>query len=291
MRASEKLKDTVESLSEKSRAAFYEPQESIDFPASVRVGEEWFTSPELISLYGTEPWEGLDEKQRKRLSFYEAVNFYSLNIHGERMLMEGLANRLYNPELRDVAEYLHHFLDEENKHMWIFGTFCVNYAGTIYPDRKVSFPRKYAKGEEHVLFFTRVMIFEEIVDYFNRKMAVDERLNETAREINRIHHADESRHLIFGRRVLAELVDAFRDEWPEETLIGIDEYVRGYFRVVWREYYNRDIYRDAAIVEADELPKRLLEDDEAPRELRQTISKGPVDYLLKLELIRERPSL
>lgn len=291
MRASPRLRETADDLTEKSRAAFYDPQDVIDFPATVPVGEAWFTSPELISLFGTDAWNALDDRARKVLSFHEAVNFYSLNIHGERMLMEGLAHRLYDPSLRDVSEYLHHFLDEENKHMWMFATFCTRYAGRIYPDRKVSFPRSYAKGEEHVLFFARVMIFEEVVDYFNRKMGVDERLDPTARAINRIHHADEARHLTFGRRVLAELLDAYRPAWTSETIEGVSDYVKGYFRVVWREYYNRDVYRDAAIEESDQLPSRLLDREDTPRALRERISKSPVDYLIKLAIIDERPAL
>ena len=62
-------------------------------------------------------------------------------------LMEGLARRLYagGGDSHRLA-YLHHFLDEENKHMVCFGGFCTRYAGKIYPDRKVAFPREYARG-------------------------------------------------------------------------------------------------------------------------------------------------
>ena len=291
MNASEELKSTVDSLTEKSRKAFSNPYEAFAFPERVAVGEEWFTTPELISAYGTEAYEGLDEKARKTLSFYEAVNFYSLNIHGERMLLEGLAHRLYDNELRDVAKYLHHFLDEENKHMVYFATFCLQYAGKIYPDRKVTFPREYAPGEEHTLFFARVMIFEEIVDYYNRRMATDERLNPVAREINRMHHADESRHLIFGRRILKELFEEFRPKWNDATVDGVRAYIRDFFRIVWREYYNRDVYRDAGLANADALPKLLLDNDETTRAFRRKVSKSPVEYLLKIGLIAEEPVL
>ncbi|HVE62598.1 MAG TPA: diiron oxygenase, partial [Mycobacteriales bacterium] len=85
---------------------------------------QWFTSPQLVSLHGTSAWEALDEPARQELSFWEAVSFYSLNIHGERLLMAGLAQRLYRPGLVDVSEYLHHFLAEENVHSVWFGTFC-----------------------------------------------------------------------------------------------------------------------------------------------------------------------
>jgi P-aminobenzoate N-oxygenase AurF len=289
--ASDELKATVESLAEKSRKAFYDPYTSLTFPDSVGIGEEWFTAPEFISMHGTESYDALNEQQQKTLSFYEAVNFFSLNIHGERMLLEGLAHRLYDAELRDVAKYLHHFLDEENKHMIYFATFCLRYAGKIYPDRKVIFPREYAPGEEHFLFFGRVMIFEEVVDYFNRHMGRDERLATVAREINRLHHADESRHLVFGRRIVKELFDHFRPAWSEATLEGVRTYLGDYFRVVWREYYNRDVYRDAGLEDSDGLARRLFEKDESRRAFRQRVAKSSVDYLLKIGVLTEEPKL
>jgi len=289
--ASEELKTTVESLSEKSRKAFSNPYQSLIFPPAVGVGEEWFTTPELISLYGTDSYQQIDERRQRTLSFYEAVNFYSLNIHGERMLLEGLAHRLYDAELRDVAKYLHHFLDEENKHMIYFATFCLQYAGKIYPDRKVVFPREYAPGEEHMLFFGRVMIFEEIVDYFNRHMGTDDRLAKVAQEINRLHHADESRHLVFGRRIVKELFEQWRAKWSEATLEGIRAYLSGYFRVVWREYYNRDAYGDAGIDDADGVARRMLESEEGPRAFRRKVSRSSIEYLMKIGLLTEEPAL
>lgn len=291
MIASDELKKTVASLSESSREAFSNPYESLIFPDSIAIGEEWFTSPELLSLYGTPNFEKLDERQQKTLSFYEAVNFYSLNIHGERSLMEGIAHRLYDPELTDIAQYLHHFLDEENKHSVYFGGFCLRYGGKIYPDRKVIFPREYAPGEEHFLFFGRVLIFEEIVDFFNRRMGNDERLAAVARDINRLHHDDEARHLVFGRRIVKELWEQWRPKWSDSVIEGIRAYLGGYFRVVWREYYNRDVYRDAGLDDPNALAKRLFETEDAPRELRTRASKSSADYLTKQGILTEKPAL
>ena len=51
--------------------------------------------------------------------------------------MQGLAGRLYRKDLADVADYLHHFLDEENKHSIFFGGFCRRYA-RVYRTRQVA---------------------------------------------------------------------------------------------------------------------------------------------------------
>jgi len=242
------LADTVRRLSASSRRTYQNPYEAIVWPDEL-AHDQWFTSPELVSLYGTPWWDELDEPAQKTLSFWEAVNFYSLNIHGERFLMEGLAHRLYQPGMEEVAEYLHHFLDEENKHSVWFGTFCTRYAGKIYPDRKVAFPREYAEGEEDLLFFAKVSIFEEIVDRYNVTMGRDERLVPVARQINANHHAEETRHLVFGRRIVDELWRRWADRWPQEVVDGIRAHLDGYVSATWREYYNPDVYRDAGFAD------------------------------------------
>lgn len=235
-------------LSASSRRTYQNPYDAITWPDEVD-RHQWFTSPAFISLYGTPAWDGLGEDQRRELSFWEAVNFYSLNIHGEKALMEGLAHRLYQPGLEPVAEYLHHFLDEENKHSIWFGTFCTRYAAKIYPDRKVAFARNFAEGEEDFLFFAKVSIFEEIVDRYNLAMARDDQLVAVARQINANHHAEETRHLVFGRRIVAELWRKWVDRWPPEVVDGIRTHLAAYVTATWKEFYNPDVYRDAGFAD------------------------------------------
>lgn len=234
-------------LSEASVKAYRSPYEAVEWPEAIDKDAWWF-APELMSLYGTPAWDALDEPGRKALSFWEAVNFFSLNIHGEKPLIEGLARRLYRAKERTpVDDYLHHFLDEENKHMTWFGGFCRRYAGKIYPDKKVPFPRQYAPGEEDLLFFAKVMIFEEIVDVYNLRMARDERLHPLARRINLLHHQDESRHLAFGRRMVKTLFEEGREAWGDGVVDGIRTYLAGYLYATWKEYYNPQAYADAGV--------------------------------------------
>jgi len=242
------LADTVRKLSASSRRNYQNPYESIEWPDEVDRAE-WFTTPEFVSLHGTPAWDGLPDERRRELSFWEAVNFFSLNIHGEKRLMEGLAHRLYQPGLEGVAEYLHHFLDEENKHSIWFGTFCNRYAGKVYPDRQVDFPREYADGEEDFLFFAQVSIFEEIVDRYNLTMGRDESLVPVVRQINANHHAEESRHLVFGRRIVDWLWREWVDTWSPEVVAGIRAHLDAYVTATWREYYNPDVYRDAGFAD------------------------------------------
>ena len=210
------LEETVTTLTAASRRKAVSPHSAIEWPQAVD-RNRYFMSPELISLYGTETWESLDELARRRLSFWETVNFFSLNIHGERPLVAGLAARLYRDGSEGVEAYLHHFLEEENNHMVYFGGFCRRYAGKVYPDRQLAFPRDYAPGEEDFLFFAQVLLFEEIVDAYNVACARDELLEPTARRIHLLHHLDESRHLVFGRRYVAELFDHHVPTWRSNS--------------------------------------------------------------------------
>jgi P-aminobenzoate N-oxygenase AurF len=241
------LADTVARLGRSSRATYQNPYEALDWPEAVDPDESWFTSPELSSLAGTPAGDALGEAQRRRLSFWEAVNFFSLNIHGERALMEGLAHRLYRPDLTDVAPYLHHFLDEENKHSVYFGGFCRRYAH-VYPDRKLVFAAPPGEpGEDDFLFFARVLIFEELVDRYNVAQGRDERLHPVARFINRNHHTEETRHLAFGRQLVAGLWQAWRPRWDADVVARIRDHLAAFVLVSWREYYNPHVYRDAGL--------------------------------------------
>ncbi|HVF89065.1 MAG TPA: diiron oxygenase [Blastocatellia bacterium] len=285
---------TVERLCEASKRDYMNPYSSLEWPETLDP-EQWFTSPELISLYGSEAYDRLREPVRKRLSFYEAVNFFSLNIHGEKALVEGLARRLYargpgGSESEEVTGYLHHFLDEENKHMIYFGRFCTKYAGKIYPDKKMAFPREYEEGEEDFLFFAKIMIFEEISDAFNVRMARDDRLVPLARRINLLHHRDEARHLVFGRRMVKELFTRHSEKWSGRTLEGVREYVGNYLKATWREYYNPEVYKDAGLDSPYETYSAAL-DEPGGRERRRRISEPCVRYLLENEILIEEPLL
>lgn len=270
-----------------SRRQYLDPHAEITWPDRLDP-DGWAFTPELISLYGTGVWEEMTDARRRRLSFFEAVNFFSLNIHGEKSLVEGLARRVHQPGAEDITPYLHHFLDEENKHMVYFGGFCRRYAGKVYRDRKVVFPRDYAPGEEDFLFFARVLIFEEIVDVYNVRMAKDERLPAVVRRINQLHHQEESRHLAFGRLLVTRLFDRYAAEWSPETLAGVRDYLAAYVGATSREYYNPDAYRDAGISEPLAIQQRALEDPHC-RAHRERVTARALKYLRGARVLEAGP--
>jgi hypothetical protein len=289
---STELPQVTRRLCEISERAFLNPHTAVEWPASISE-DAWYMSPELLSIYGTKTWEGLSDAQQKRVALFECGNFFSLNINGEKSLIEGLSRRLYPLKKSvgvDVSAYIHHFLDEENKHMLYFGTFCQKYLGKTYPEKKVPFTREHTDGEEDLLFFLKVMIFEEIVDVFNLRMSKDDRLEPVARRINYLHHQDETRHLVFGRLVVKELWEQYSPSWSDAQRAAIREYAEAYFKATWKEYYNPDVYKDAGLTNSYAVYKEALASEHG-RELRARVSDKCVKYLLEIGILTEVPSL
>jgi hypothetical protein len=200
-------------------------------------------SPEWVSIHGTAAFARLDTPAVRRLCLLEAGHFFSLNIHGERRLMAGLAARLYRADSADHDGYLHHFLAEENEHSAMFGRFCRQYVGKVYPERKLALPDldDRPRAEADLLFYAQVLLFEELVDRYNVALARDARLLPIVRAIHARHHADESRHLAFGRQMLLRL--AARQRIPEDVPRALADFLV----LTLREYLNPDVYADAGL--------------------------------------------
>jgi hypothetical protein len=283
------LNQIATKLSAASLKRLSNPYTEFDWPERIDM-DTWQFSPKLISLYGMDIYDALEERQQKILAFWEAVNFFSINIHGEKALIQGLAGRLYKQWPAAISGYLHHFLDEENKHMTVFGTYCELYGHKVYPDKKMTVPAEYSEGEEDFLFFAKVVVFEELVDRYNSLMGSDDQLDELARHINEYHHNDESRHLAFGREITRELFAKYATQWEQATLARVRQYLADYMAATWREYYNPAVYRDAGLDDAYELYQSALESPICKKH-RQTISANCVKFFIDSGILLEAPSL
>ena len=288
--APESASSLASRLSAASRRKLWDVYSHFDWPEKLDE-TKWCMPPELCSLYGTDVWNELDEAGQRKLSLYELGNFCSLVLQGERPLVQGLIHRIHGKDSPfEITEYLHHFVDEENKHMVMFGEFCHRYIGKIYPEKKLILPRKYAKGEEDVVFFCKVLVVEEYGDYYNVAIEKDERCDELVRELNRMHHVDEARHLAFGRRFLAELFEHHAGNWPEETLRGFRTWLAEYLRASWGDYYNPTMYKDAGIADAYGVRQMALLHPTCAAH-RARASDKLVTYFLKHGLLSEQPAL
>jgi len=264
---------------------------AFDWPERLEPDAHWYMSPELCSIHGTETWERLGESERRRLSFHEVVNFFSFVLLGERPLIEGMTHRMYRKAtLGPVTDYLHHFVAEENKHMIMFGMFCSRYHGAIYPEKKLVLPREYAKGEEDIAFFCKVLIVEELGDYYNLKMMGDERIHPLVAKINKVHHIDEARHLAFGREFLREMAEQHLGKWSADERASFQKWLVEYLRSSWGDFYNPAVYRDAGLADGYGVRKMALEHP-ACRAMREAVSDKLIRYFLEIGLLDAAPSL
>ena len=274
-------------LSDASVRKSWDVYSAFDWPESLSPEAHWYMSPELISIHGTPVWDELDDAERKRLSFYEIVNFFSFVLYGERPLISGLMNRMYRKNtLGVVTEYLHHFVDEENKHMIMFGMFCNRYAGRIYPEKKIVLPREYARGEEDISFYCKVLIVEELGDYYNLEMMSDKSIHPLVARINKVHHIDEARHLGFGREYLRELVSEHLPGWSDAEAASFRKWLVDYLYSSWGDFYNPAVYKDAGIPDSYSVRRRALEHPRC-RAFRAKASAKLVDYFREVGLLTE----
>jgi hypothetical protein len=273
-----------------SREQLWDVYREFDWPETL-TEDRYYMAPELMSLYGTELWDELSDEQRRRLSLFEIGNFFSLTLQGERPLVAGMSDRLYSKKVSpEITEYLHHFMDEENKHMVMFGMFCNRYVGKVYPEKKMALPRKYAKGEEEVAFFCKVLVVEEIGDYYNKVMMNDQRIDPLVAQLNRVHHRDESRHIGFGRRHLSELAAQWIPSVSEEELESFRSWLVSYVKSSWGDFYNPTMYKDAGLDNPYDVRKRAMAHP-AQAQLRQKASQKLVNLFLKTGLLTEAPAL
>jgi hypothetical protein len=239
---SKRLETTSRRLAAQSVGAFANPHTRFSWPA--RPAQDRLAMSEaLLPLAGHPCYRELDDEQRWRLGLVEMVNFFSLNIAGERDLMTGLASRLYGKVPVYISRYLQHFLHEENAHTVVFAQFCLDYGGLIFRDRQVKFPQQFALGEEDFVFFARTLIFEEIAHFYNGRLAADRSVWVLVRDINRYHAEDEARHIAFGRLYVAEMWERYGARWSLEDKQRIGGYLSRYVQTVQRSYVNADVYR------------------------------------------------
>ncbi|MBB5953713.1 hypothetical protein FHS29_000283 [Saccharothrix tamanrassetensis] len=281
----DRFRGILDRLSSKSVDDYYNPYRLFEWPDSLPE-HMWWMSPELTTTHGTEVAGSLREEQLFALSRFESVNFYSLNVHGIRELLIEVVRRIHTTGFETPSEFFHHFIGEENEHMWFFAEFCLRYAGKIYraPAGGIEVPTSSSKADS-LLVFTRILIFEELVDHYNARMAVDDRLHETIRAINRIHHQDESRHIAFGRELVELLFEDFRRTATEQELAEVSGYVRRYMTYSFESLFNPQAYRDAGIERPLELRRTLL-DSPALADAEQRVFRKTAKYLRKTGIIR-----
>lgn len=266
-------------LSEKSIEDYYNPYQQFDWPEKLDDNRLWM-SPELLTPYGTPHLDELGEDTLKRLSKWESINFYSLNVHGIRELLIEVVGRIHMPGFEVPSDFFHHFIGEENEHMWFFAEFCRRYGQKIYASTAMRADSAWEPEIENFLVFARILFFEELVDHYNSRMAQDTSLCDTIRHVNRIHHQDESRHIAFGRELVSLLFTRMCTAVSGERVREVESYLKRYVVFSVNSLYNPHVYRDAGIADPLALRNALIADERRREHERRAIRK-PLAFFLK----------
>lgn len=275
----DRFEEVLARLSSKSIEDYYNPYQTFDWPDQLDENRMWM-SPELLTPYGTDLYDELGEETLHRLSKWESINFYSLNVHGIRELLIEVVGRIHMPGFEVPSDFFHHFIGEENEHMWFFAEFCRRYGNKIYGSTAMRADSAWEPEVENFLVFSRVLFFEELVDYYNSRMAVDESLCQTIRDVNRIHHQDESRHIAFGRELVSLLYTRMCETVGPERLREVETYLKRYVVFSVNSLYNPHVYRDAGITDPLGLRNALVADERRRAHERKAIRK-PLAFFLK----------
>ena len=268
-----KLERVAGKLVQLTRADSYDPYTDLEWPAEI---DGLWMAPELMSVHGTPLEDELDERTYRDLNKWECTSFFSLNVNGIRDLLLALTGRLHKPGFEFVSEYMHCFIDEENEHMWYFARFCNDYAGKIYEDRAVGAEDVPEPDIDNFLMFARALVFEELVDIYNRKMSYDERLHPFVQQINRLHHQDEVRHIAYGRLYADLTFKQLEEKYPQSRLEPVREAVERFIQLCIVRLYPAEVYRDAGLERPARLRKELLRHParvDYNRKLRASIAK------------------
>lgn len=277
--ATDRFVELLARLGEKSADDYYNPYRTFTWAPELPEDQYWMT-PELVSAYGTQAGADMTEEQLKRLSRWESVNFYSLNVHGIRELLIEVVKRIHMSGFEIPSEFFHHFIGEENEHMWFFAEFCNRYAGKIYTSPSLKLESSQDVEVENFLVFARILLFEEIVDHFNLVLAEDESLHETIRQVNRVHHHDESRHIAFGRELVTVLYRRFSDRLSVEERRELESYLKRYIVFSLNSFYNPAVYRDAGFADPLALRAQIMADPVRKAAERKAIRK-PMSFFVK----------
>ena len=276
------LAEQLGKLADKSEKGFYNPFLEFDWPDELDEDSYWM-SPELMTVHNTEVEKELTDEQLIKLNHLEAVHFFSLNIYGIKELMTSVIDAIHTSEFRDASRYFHHFIGEENVHMWFFSEFCNRYGGKIYASMDSRFQSDEPKEVADLITFSRIYLFERIVAYFNKYMKDDKRLAPIIRKINRIHFSEESRHIAMGEAVIKEWVDLVSSKFGPDRLTVVGKYLRDYTQYCVVSLYNPAVYRDLGVENPYEMRRRLLADP-ARKEFDAMLFDQGMRYMERLGL-------
>lgn len=205
----------------------------------------------LHPLAGTGWLQDLPPARSRSVELQELRRFFSLSFHGEEALLKGLRVLLAAEEGAPFRAYLPTLIEEEERHQRMFQSFCQAHAGGLLPDQMFPFPGESADPTRLLVFFCQAFLFEELLDAYNRDLAQDAGLDPLVREINRLHHEEESRHLAFDLTVIPHILESLDSALGPERMAReraeIAEYLERYLHWLEAAFCTHEAYAAAGL--------------------------------------------
>jgi hypothetical protein len=191
-----------------SARATIDPFTEIDW--TVPVDDSAFhLPPELLPLYGSQPWDAMSPGARVAYSRHETAALCGAGIWFENVLMQVVLRHLTQMPVTDPAHrYLLVEVADECRHSMMFGEY-IRRAGTpAYRPAIAAHSLSRDEDSRHRLATSYLLILavEELLDHVNRATMRDQRVHPVSRAIAKVHVLEEARHVSFAKTYLAESV-------------------------------------------------------------------------------------
>jgi hypothetical protein len=232
------------SASEKKK---YDPFNRVEYQARLN-GDRWQFPERFLSLYDLPIYEDLSDEQKWRLSLLEAVNFFSVNIHGEQALVAAMEPRLYrNKRVGEdpvSSQYMQRFIHEENSHTYMLAEYCLRYHGSVLPDRAFAVAQpKLSPETEDLLFWGRVYVLESYLGFVNQNAKNDGDLDSTPRQVHEFHLIDEARHKAWDKVMIEENLNRARKKRLDSEIETVKGLMSSYQEYIYQSSCNPTVYR------------------------------------------------
>ena len=187
----------------------YDPVVDLDWDAELDP-QKYFLPPEVVSLYGTPTWDGMDDAQRRELSRQELVHIVTVGLWFENLLNRILLRELLTED--PSSNHAHYTLTEmgdECRHMVMFGQLIKHVEGKPYrltPTMRLV-ARALPLAIHGPMVWVAALIGEEIFDAVQRRTLEDPDLQPIVSRAMRVHVIEESRHISFARDSLVRRVE------------------------------------------------------------------------------------
>ena len=199
------LERTADRLLRSTAARGYDPEIDVDWSAPL-AEDLHYVLPHRSSLYGTELYAGLSERQRIELGKHEIASVASTGIFLESVLMRLLTKfTYYGDPLNHRDQYALAELGEETRHTIMFARMIERLETPCYlpPKAVIRLGGILCEVASGPSLWGAILIGEEIIDRLQREAVADESVQPLIRMISRIHILEEARHVGFARAELA----------------------------------------------------------------------------------------